>query len=138
MIKRAFTRFRFSRLLSDRREMSLESFFPLWATSDGVYAGPVGPSARVFPEARAVTRVAEDRRISDQELLAALQHPDGKIAAYCFEILFRRRSPLLSAIPPAVAGRPERISHRLGCYVFDCTLGELLKSRSKKTEAEGA
>jgi len=107
----------------------LPAFIPLWAASNLIHIGPVGPSATIRPEARAWRRVVADLDIADQDLYRHLEHPSANVVGYCLEALLARRSLLLARLPPFLRERSESVSMGLTCLICDQPLSQYALNR---------
>lgn len=136
MIRRFVIRLWYSWRLRSPEHRELSFYEGLWCGSPLIYLGPVGAGAILHPEARAFERVVDAPAIADSELVNGLAHPDGTFAAYCFEILVYRNSPVLANLPPALYERCEPVSMGVGCIHRYLPLGEYVRRRLTATRRE--
>ena len=115
-MKRFFFRRAYSFAMRRGLVRSLQAFLPLWAASDAIYIGPVGPGATTHPEVRALRQIISCPTVTDDDLYSQLSHRSPWVAGYCFEALLARRSSLLSALPESLGARHESVSMGCGCF----------------------
>ena len=108
---------RLSSALSRGERVSLHTAARLWALSDIIYLGPVGPSARRLPELHLFRMFVESADIDDQQIEQLLADQSATVAGYAFEILLARRSKLAATAVEKLRGRKDPVTMGLGCMV---------------------
>jgi hypothetical protein len=113
---------------------SLNSAANLWALTNRIYLGPVGPRARILPEFLIYEFFCSDTQTSDNEVFRYLL---DSVAGYAFEILLKRQSPLLVQALQCLKSRSEIVSLAFGCSVCEHSLAQYVANRAaneKRTE----
>lgn len=118
--------------------MPLSTASRLWRLSNIIFIGPVGPSAKIFPEYEIFRKCAEDDRIDERSLFGLMDHESATVAGYGLEILIRRKSKRLREAVEKLAARDEGVAMGLGCMVCFSPLGEYAKNRLKAEQSRGS
>ena len=99
-----------------------------WSTARRVYDGPVGFAGEITPEFMLVEYMANHRTISSQVLFDAISTQNAVLSAYCVLALgYRRETAILRSLPEELLQCPTPLSHQVGCFVVDTTLGDFLQ-----------